>query len=58
LNIKLKGRHFDRTEVMETLSQAVLNSLTELDFQDAFNKWQSAGTTSRVTVARKQKVSF
>jgi hypothetical protein len=32
--IKLKGRHFDTTEVMEAESQAVLNALTEQDFQD------------------------
>jgi hypothetical protein len=31
LKIKLKGRHFDTDEVIE----AVLNSLTEHDFQDA-----------------------
>jgi hypothetical protein len=36
LKIKLKGRHFDTTEVIEAESQAVLNSLTEHDFQDAF----------------------
>jgi hypothetical protein len=56
LKIKLKGRHFDTTEVMEAESQAVLNSLTEHDFQDAFKNGRSAGngayarkgTTSRV----------
>jgi hypothetical protein len=37
LKIKLKGRHFDTTEVE---SQVVLNTLTEYDFQDAFKKWQ------------------
>jgi hypothetical protein len=40
LRIKLKGRHFDTVEVMESESQAVLNTLTEHDFQDAFKKWQ------------------
>jgi hypothetical protein len=39
LKIKLKGRHFDTTEVMETDSQAV-NTLTRHDFQNAFKKWQ------------------
>jgi hypothetical protein len=34
--VKLKGRHFDSTEVIEAESQAVLNTLTEHDFQDAF----------------------
>jgi hypothetical protein len=38
--MKLKGRRFDTTEVMEAESQAVLNTLTEYDFQDAFKKWQ------------------
>jgi hypothetical protein len=36
LKIKLKGRHFDPTEVIE----AVLNTLTEHDFQEAFKKWR------------------
>jgi hypothetical protein len=40
LKIKLKGRHFDATEVKEAESQAVLNTLTEHYFQDAFKKWQ------------------
>jgi hypothetical protein len=35
LKIKLKGRHFDTTEVIEAESQAVLNTLTE---HDAFKK--------------------
>jgi hypothetical protein len=34
--IKLKGSHFDTTEVIEAESQAVLNILTEHNFQDAF----------------------
>jgi hypothetical protein len=36
----LKGRHFVTTEVIEAELQAVLNTLTEHDFQDAFKKWQ------------------
>jgi histone-lysine N-methyltransferase SETMAR len=40
LKIKLKGCCFDTTEVIEAESQAVLNTLTEQDFQDAFKKWQ------------------
>jgi histone-lysine N-methyltransferase SETMAR len=39
LKIKLKGRHFDTIERIEAESQAVLNTLTEHDFQDAFKKW-------------------
>jgi hypothetical protein len=37
LKIKLKGRHFDTTEVMEAESKAVMNTLTEQDFQMHLN---------------------
>jgi hypothetical protein len=40
LKIKLKACHFDISEVIEAESQAVLHTLTKLDFQDAFKKWQ------------------
>jgi hypothetical protein len=40
LKIKLKGRHFDTIETVEAEPQAVLNGLTDHDFQDAFKKWQ------------------
>jgi hypothetical protein len=40
LKIKLKGHHFDTTEVIEAEWQVVLNTLTEQNFQDAFKKWQ------------------
>jgi hypothetical protein len=40
LNVKLKGRHFDTIDAIEAESQAMLNTLTEHDFQDAFKKWQ------------------
>jgi hypothetical protein len=33
--IKLKGRHFETIDLIEAESQAVLNTLTEHDFQDA-----------------------
>jgi hypothetical protein len=36
VKIKLNGRHFDTIEVIEAESQAVLNALTERDFEDAF----------------------
>jgi hypothetical protein len=36
LNIKLKGSHFDTIETIEAESQAVLNTLTKHDSQDAF----------------------
>jgi hypothetical protein len=38
--IKEKGRNFDAIEVIEAESQAVLNTLTEHDFQDDFRKRQ------------------
>jgi hypothetical protein len=37
---KLKARQFDTTEVIGAELQAVLNTLTEHDFQDSFKKWQ------------------
>jgi hypothetical protein len=40
IKTKLKGRHFDTTEVIEAESQTVLNILAEHDFQEAFKKWQ------------------
>jgi hypothetical protein len=40
MKIKLKGRHFDIIEIIEAESQAVLNTLIEHNFQDAFKKWQ------------------
>jgi hypothetical protein len=36
LKIKSEVRYFDTVEVIDTESQAVLNTLTEHDFQDAF----------------------
>jgi hypothetical protein len=38
--VKIRGRHFDTVEATEAESHAVLNSLTEHDFQDAFRKWE------------------
>jgi hypothetical protein len=62
---RLEARHFDTIEVVEAESQAVLNSLTEHDFQDAFKHGRSAGngaytrkgTTSTVKVASRATVS-
>jgi hypothetical protein len=39
--MKLKDRYFDTSEVIEAESQAVLNTHTKHDFQDAFKKWQN-----------------
>jgi hypothetical protein len=66
LKIKLKSRHFDIVEGTEAGSQAVLNTLTEHDFQTAFKNGTSTGngayeqneTTSRVMVVSRTKVSF
>jgi hypothetical protein len=66
LKIKLKGRHFDTTEVNEAKSQAMLNTLTEHGSHDAFKNDSSAGncayagkgTDSRVKVANTNKVNF
>jgi hypothetical protein len=40
LKIKLTDRNSDITAVIEAELQAVLNTLTEQDFQDSFKKWQ------------------
>jgi hypothetical protein len=40
LKIKLKGRHFDTTKVIEAESQAVLNILQKQNCQVPFKKWQ------------------
>jgi hypothetical protein len=42
LKIKLKGRHFDIKEELEEEAQAVLNTLREHDFQNAFKKMAEA----------------
>jgi hypothetical protein len=39
LKIKLKGPRFVTMMVIEAKPQAVLNTLTEHDFQDAFKNW-------------------
>jgi hypothetical protein len=66
LKVKLKSHHVDTNEVIEAETQAVLNTLTEHDFQDAFKNGRSAGngaytqkeTISRVMVTSSLKVSF
>jgi hypothetical protein len=40
--IQLKEPHFGTSEVIEAESQAVLNTLTEHDFQDALKKMAEA----------------
>jgi hypothetical protein len=38
--LKLKGRRFDITQETYAESQRVLDTLTEKDFQEAFQKWR------------------
>jgi hypothetical protein len=48
LKIKLNGRHFDTTEVIDPESLAVLNTLAEHDFQNSFLKMAEALETAHV----------
>jgi hypothetical protein len=45
LRTKQEGHHLDTTVVTEAESQAVLNTLTKHDFQDAFKKMSDAVRT-------------
>jgi hypothetical protein len=40
MKLKLKGRRFDTIEEIQTDSPRVLNTLTEKDFQELFQKWR------------------
>jgi hypothetical protein len=40
MKLKLKGRQFDTIEEIQAESQRVLDTLTEKDFQEAFQKWR------------------
>jgi len=40
LKLKLKGRQFDTIEEIQAKSQRVPDTLTEKDFQGAFQKWR------------------
>jgi hypothetical protein len=61
--MKLKGCHFDTSEVSEAELHVVLNIFREHGFQDAFKKMTSVGngaymrkgTTSRVMMASRPK---
>jgi hypothetical protein len=39
MKLRLKGLRFDTTEEIQPESQTVLDTLTENDFQEAFQKW-------------------
>jgi hypothetical protein len=43
LKIKLKDRVFDTNEMNDIESLAVLSTLLEQDFQNAFKNWQKTG---------------
>jgi hypothetical protein len=40
LKVKLKVCHFNTIELIKAALWAVLNTITEHNFQDAFKKWQ------------------
>jgi hypothetical protein len=40
MKLKLKGCRFGTTEEIQADSQRVLDTLTEKDFQEAFQKWR------------------
>jgi hypothetical protein len=40
MKLKLKGNQFDTTEEIQGEMQRVLDTLTEKDFQKAFQKWR------------------
>jgi hypothetical protein len=39
MKLKLQGCQFDTTEEIQAESQSMLDTLTEKDFQEAFQKW-------------------
>jgi hypothetical protein len=40
MKLKLKGHQFDTNQEIQAESQRVLDTLTEKDFQEAFQKWK------------------
>jgi hypothetical protein len=40
MKLKLKERRFDTSEEIQAESQRVLDTVTEKDFQEAFEKWR------------------
>ena len=40
MKFKVKGRRFDTIEEIQAESRGVLDSLTEKDLQEAFQKWR------------------
>jgi hypothetical protein len=66
MKLKLKGRRFDTSEEIQAESQRVLDTLTEKDLQEAFQKggdggtdvYMREGTTSRVMATDKPYGEF
>jgi hypothetical protein len=65
MKLKLKGLQFDTTEEIQAESQSVLDSLTEKDLQETFQKWNGGarvymqeGTTLRVIAANRPYGEF
>jgi hypothetical protein len=40
IKLKLKGRRFDTSEEIQAESQRVCDIVTEMEFQEAFQKWR------------------
>ena len=40
MKMKLKGRRFDNNKEIQAESQRVLDTVTEKDFQEAFQEWR------------------
>jgi hypothetical protein len=40
IKLKLKGHQFDTIEQIQAKLQRVLDTLTEMDFQEGFQKWR------------------
>jgi hypothetical protein len=40
MKLKLKGRRFDTSEEIQAESHRGIDSVTEKDFQEAFQKWR------------------
>jgi len=66
MKLKLKGRWFNTIEEIQVKSQRVLDTLTEKDFQEAFQKWRrqsdqclhAGGYNLRVTAANRPYGEF
>jgi hypothetical protein len=41
MKLKLKGRRFDNIKEIQTVSQNVMKTLTQYDFQKCFRSWKS-----------------